>query len=142
MASVKPVEDGDTESRPPSDASAAVPTEKEKEMLEAFRMIDQDNSGHITARELGIVLRVGGSKIKDKDVKQAIMMLDPGGDGSIGANGQSSASEALWHRHRQRKVHGRSRLVRVARSVRSSLLRAIVPKAQSTEAGPCQSGDR
>ena len=83
MASVKPVEDGDTESRPPSDASAAVPTEKEKEMLEAFRMIDQDNSGHITARELGIVLRVGGSKIKDKDVKQAIMMLDPGGDGSI-----------------------------------------------------------
>ena len=83
MASVKPAEDGDTESRPPSDAAAAVSAEKDKEMLEAFRMIDQDNSGHITAHELGLVLRVGGSKIKDKDVKQAIMLLDPGGDGSI-----------------------------------------------------------
>lgn len=58
-------------------------TDSEKELLEAFRVFDKDNSGTISTEELRAVLKSLGEDMTDADVDEMIKLADKNGDGQI-----------------------------------------------------------
>lgn len=56
---------------------------EENEILEAFKVFDQDGNGYISARELRTVMASLGRKLTDEEVDDIIREVDLDGDGQI-----------------------------------------------------------
>ena len=56
----------------------------EQELLEAFELFDQDNSGTIEAGEIKHVLGTLGDKMTEDEAEHMVALADKDGDGSIG----------------------------------------------------------
>lgn len=59
------------------------PGDVEKELREAFKVFDRDNSGTITAAELRRVLSSLGENLTDAEIDEMIQSADKNGDGTI-----------------------------------------------------------
>ena len=57
--------------------------EPERDLEEAFRMLDRDGSGEIDAEELLFLLKSVGSGISEPDLKKMITRADEDGDGQV-----------------------------------------------------------
>ncbi|XP_070555626.1 calmodulin-like protein 3 isoform X2 [Ptychodera flava] len=55
----------------------------EQEIYEAFRAIDIDGSGTITADELRQVIKKLGEELSEEDIEEMIELADTNGDGEI-----------------------------------------------------------
>ncbi|KAK3317204.1 hypothetical protein B0T22DRAFT_164704 [Podospora appendiculata] len=58
-------------------------TDSEQELLNAFKVFDQDGSGTISTEELRNVLRSLGENLTDAELDEMIQMADKNGDGHI-----------------------------------------------------------
>ncbi|KAK0610155.1 hypothetical protein B0T17DRAFT_546014, partial [Bombardia bombarda] len=58
-------------------------TDTEQELLNAFRVFDQDGSGTISTEELRNVLRSLGESLTDAELDEMVQMADKNGDGHI-----------------------------------------------------------
>ena len=86
-------------------------TEDEETLQEAFKILDRDNSGHITRNELKAVLNAfskSGEDIEDRDIDAMIAEADVDGDGQISfqevcnvAHIQPTHARAAWERSDQ-----------------------------------------
>ncbi|KAL4217578.1 hypothetical protein ACF0H5_022320 [Mactra antiquata] len=54
-----------------------------KEITDAFRVFDKDNSGTISAEEIRAVLRSCGEDVPDEEIENMLKMVDKDGDGNI-----------------------------------------------------------
>lgn len=59
------------------------PGDAEKELREAFRVFDRDNSGTISAAELRRMLTSLGENLTDEQVDEMIKLADRDGNGTI-----------------------------------------------------------
>ncbi|BBN11889.1 calcium-binding protein CML [Marchantia polymorpha subsp. ruderalis] len=55
----------------------------EKELAEAFRLIDMNGDGQISVSELGVILKCLGETPTDEDLKLMVQAVDADGDGQI-----------------------------------------------------------
>ncbi|KAH6659617.1 hypothetical protein BKA67DRAFT_652842 [Truncatella angustata] len=58
-------------------------TDVEKELKEAFKVFDRDNSGTISAEELRRVLSSLGENLTDAEIDEMLRSADTNGDGNI-----------------------------------------------------------
>ncbi|CAI9116576.1 OLC1v1017762C1 [Oldenlandia corymbosa var. corymbosa] len=58
-------------------------TESEKDLREAFKVLDKDQKGFITATDLGYVMTNLGEKISDEEIDGMASVADSDGDGEI-----------------------------------------------------------
>jgi calmodulin len=58
-------------------------SDTEAELLAAFRVFDQDNSGTISADELRAMLKSLGDDMTEKEISDIIREADSDGDGNI-----------------------------------------------------------
>jgi len=61
----------------------SLPEEQVTAFREAFSLFDKDNSGSITAEELGTVMRSLGQEISNAEIQHMIQEVDTDGDGSV-----------------------------------------------------------
>ena len=59
------------------------PEEVERELKDAFSMVDADGSGEIDARELRGLAKMLGMRMSDKDIQQAMSEMDEDGSGEV-----------------------------------------------------------
>lgn len=59
------------------------PSDAEKELREAFKVFDRDNSGTISAAELRNVLSSLGEDLTDEQIDEMIQSADKDGNGAI-----------------------------------------------------------
>jgi len=58
-------------------------TDTEQELISAFRVFDQDNSGFISTDELRNVLKSLGENMTEAEIDDMLQMADKNGDGQI-----------------------------------------------------------
>lgn len=65
--------------------------DNDQEIQEAFRVIDTDGNGFISAAELSHVFASLGKKLTDEEIDEMIREVDIDGDGQINYEGMCSA---------------------------------------------------
>ena len=89
VASVMPAKAADPTAAPAATAAAKKPFEhnlteqKIAEFREAFGLFDKDGDGHVTPKELMVVLQSLGQQPSEEDVKSMIGEVDDDGNGEI-----------------------------------------------------------
>jgi calmodulin len=58
-------------------------TDSEKEILEAFKAFDKDDSGTIPAAELRDIMSSNGEKFTDEEAEEIFREADTDGDGQV-----------------------------------------------------------
>jgi len=64
-------------------------TSVDQEMQTLFNMIDKNNDGYITEKEIKSMLKGLGEKVRKKDIRKMIKEADQNKDGKISFNGMS-----------------------------------------------------
>ncbi|CAG8628485.1 24020_t:CDS:2, partial [Dentiscutata erythropus] len=64
----------------------ALTAEREAELREVFSKLDKDNDGHITANELGTVIKSLGYNPTEDELKRMVSNVDSDKDGKINFN--------------------------------------------------------
>ena len=62
--------------------------EQIRQVTEAFRVFDKDNSGTISAEEIRVVLSKCGEEVDDSEIEDMIKQADVDGDGLISYEGK------------------------------------------------------
>ena len=62
--------------------------EQIRQVTEAFRVFDKDNSGTISADEIRVVLSKCGEEVDDSEIEDMIKQADVDGDGLISYEGR------------------------------------------------------
>jgi len=65
-------------------------TSVDQEMQTLFNMIDKNNDGYITEKEIKSMLKGLGEKVRKKDIRKMIKEADQNKDGKISFNGMSN----------------------------------------------------
>ena len=65
----------------------------DEELLEAFRVFDQDGDGFISAEELRFLMCNLGEKLTQEEVNEMIAEADQDGDGQVNYRGKHKISE-------------------------------------------------
>ena len=60
----------------------------DEEMQHLFQMIDKNNDGFITEKEIKAMLKGMGEKVRKKDIRKMIKEADQNKDGKISFNGK------------------------------------------------------
>ena len=65
----------------------------DEEMQHLFNMIDKNNDGFITEKEIKAMLKGLGEKVRKKDIRKMIKEADQNKDGKISFNGKFKPGE-------------------------------------------------
>ena len=62
--------------------------QKQREIMDAFKVFDKNGDGVISAQELRQAMTHLGERLSDKDIEKMIQEVDQDGDGQINYNGE------------------------------------------------------